>query len=138
MLVVDTYLKTSERKGIGLFSSQFIAKGSPYWIRNVQFDRIISSKDFLNLDQLQQDFIRKYAFKERSGNWYLCLDNGRFCNHSDMPNTENVFDAGGELLACIAILDIQADDEILCNYRDLCEHCKAELDFLDRRLNLID
>lgn len=125
MLVIATHLRQTLDAGIGLFASQFIAKGTTYWVRDTKFDLLISQKDFLNMKGLQREFVKTYAFKEKSGNWYLCTDNGKFSNHSSTPNTENIYNANRELVSCKASIDIHENDEILCDYFDFCEDYKA-------------
>lgn len=129
MLIVETYLAESYGKGIGLFSKKFIPQGSVYWVRNEKFDKISTKKEIDDYDSLQQGFIKTYGFLEATGNWYLCVDNARFSNHSDNPNTANNINKIGELISCIVIKDIHPGEEILCNYRDICQACIIDLGF---------
>ena len=129
MLIIDTFLGLTKEKGLGLFSNDFLKKGTTYWIRNEKFDKIIYP-DVLNcFHQLQQEFIIKYGFLEITGNWYLCTDNGKYCNHSDHPNTSNIYDANGLLLKCQTTTNIEKNSEILCNYKELCQSCRIVLPF---------
>jgi hypothetical protein len=129
MLTVETYLASVEGKGIGLFARSSISRGDTYWVRNTQFDKFIAPKEFETYTDLAKGFIRNYGFQEQSGMWYLCIDNARFVNHDPKPNTFNHFNADGELLKCTAIVDIEADGEILCDYRKTCITCEAEVGF---------
>lgn len=136
MLIIDTYLNDSQGKGFGLFSRNPILKGDVYWIRDLSFDRIFDPKQMQNFDSKTISFIQYYGFKEATGNWYLCVDNARFCNHSDKANTINEFDKKGELLRCIASKDIEAGEEIVCDYRKTCISCIDQLGFLDAEQRL--
>lgn len=131
MLLVDTYLDISPGKGIGLFSTKLIKAGTIYWKRSAIFDKISSPQDMSLIGELQRNFIITYGFLERTGNWYLCIDNARFSNHSDNPNTSNQINDVGELLTCTVLKDIQPNEEILCDYRDICQACIKDLGFVD-------
>ena len=134
MLIVETYLDKSEGKGIGLFSKNIIKEGHAYWIRNTSFDRLFTMGDVTNLGAQLFDFIKYYGFLEPTGNWYLCVDNARFCNHSMNANTINEFNSQLELQKCIASKDILPGEEILCDYRKTCITCVDELGFNDTEI----
>lgn len=129
MLVIETFLDISLGKGVGLFSKNLIKKGELYWIRSDTFDKINTPDNMASYYPLQIIFIKTYGFLEASGNWYLCIDNARFSNHSDYPNTINHINEKGELLSCSVSKDILPGEEILCDYRDICQSCVIELGF---------
>lgn len=129
MLIVDTYLKPSEGKGIGLFAKTDISKGMTWWIRNELFDKVITLAEIDTMNVLAASFIKTYGFLEPAGNWYLCIDNARFSNHSDSANTYNHITKNGKLVYCTATIDIKAGEEILCNYRELCLTCVSGVGF---------
>jgi|APLak6261682215_1056145.scaffolds.fasta_scaffold02099_4 hypothetical protein len=129
MLVVETYLSESRGKGIGIFAKYDIPKDSIWWIRNENFDKVITPGELHSYDELAKQFIKEYGFLEATGNWHLCIDNARFSNHSDLPNTFNNWNESGELVSCIAIKDIKAGEEILCDYKEICITCKENLGF---------
>ena len=84
MLLYETEVKPSLNKdlGLGLFTLVKIRKGAKYWVRNEDFDKIISFQQLNSLMQIAKDYIEKYGFQETARNWYLCGDNARFTNHS--------------------------------------------------------
>ncbi|HXA03069.1 MAG TPA: SET domain-containing protein [Cytophagaceae bacterium] len=129
MLIVETYLSQTESKGAGLFSKDLLPKGTTWWIRSQEFDKIALPVEFSSYTELAQSFIKEYGFLESTGNWYLCIDNARFCNHSDKPNSINEFNENGELISCITIKDVFPGEEILCDYRKTCITCKDNLGF---------
>jgi len=131
MLIVNTYLDMSEGKGVGLFAKELIPKGKIWWIRNEQFDKVIMESELASYAQLAANFIMTYGFHEPAGNWYLCIDNARFSNHSYIPNTFNKLNAKGELVFCTATKDIFPGEEILCNYKDICIASQIDLGFKD-------
>ncbi|QQL50260.1 SET domain-containing protein-lysine N-methyltransferase [Mucilaginibacter ginkgonis] len=130
MLIVETYLKEVSGKGIGLFASKLIPKNAVYWVRNTDFDKIISKTELRSYPALTSNFITNYGFQEQSGIWYLCMDNARFVNHSLNPNTFNRFNDTGELIECTTTKDILPNEEIVCNYRKTCITCDVDVDFV--------
>jgi SET domain-containing protein len=134
MLIVETYLAESSGKGIGLFAKNIIPKGTIWWIRNENFDKLINQEKLNSYDDLAIAFITNYGFLEPTQNWYLCIDNARFSNHSDVPNSINNLNTSGEIISCSAIKDIPADEEILCNYRETCLTCLNNLGFENEEL----
>lgn len=129
MLLIETYLKYSTGKGIGLFARNDIKAGSTYWIREENFDRVFDILDIKSLNKYAIEFIKKYGFQEINDNWYLCYDNDRYCNHDDFPNTTNHFDNNGLLISCTAKITIRANQEILCDYREICKTCYKGVNF---------
>lgn len=113
MLLVKTYLMSSNIHGIGLFSDQDIKKGEKIYQVD-GFTLRFDENEYQHYLKLNKDFVLKYFWK--SGNLYFCsLDNDRFMNHSDNPNTIKTEDA------TYAKIDIKKGEEITCNYNDFCE-----------------
>jgi uncharacterized protein len=129
MLTVETYLAESKGKGVGLFAKKPIPKGEAWWIRNEAFDKVTDQAIVESYPPLAKTFIKNYGFLEPTGRWYLCIDNARFSNHSDLPNSMNILNDKGEILSCIAFRDILEGEEILCDYRDTCITCANNLGF---------
>lgn len=104
MLLVRTYIAPSPIHGIGLFAAQPIAKGTTVWRLDKEFDRVFSPAALDVCDPTYKEFILRYGYKSKyTGSIVLCLDNGRFMNHSDRPTLLEVpyLDDG---------LDIAAED----------------------------
>lgn len=131
MLIVETYLNLSKGKRIGLFSKKLLPINTIWWFRNESFDKIISNNKMKFFKKPTRQFIVEYGFLEITQNWYICIDNARFSNHSDFPNSKNIFNEKGEIISCITTKIIQAGDEILCNYRETCLACSNTLGFID-------
>jgi uncharacterized protein len=129
MLFVETYIAPVEGKGIGLFARTKIGKGTIYWFRNENFDRLFTPEALATFPANVATYIQKHGFLEVTGNWYLCGDNARFTNHSKTPNFINHFDASGLVDYCFTDRDILAGEEILCNYFDTCQSCANGLPF---------
>jgi len=129
MLLADTYLDLSPGRGIGLFAGEAIPIGTKWWERKEEFDKLFLPDQINSLHILTISFIKTYGFLEPTGNWYLCIDNARFSNHSDFPNTANITNHNGELLYCIASRNIPIGHEIFCNYREICRSASQNLGF---------
>jgi SET domain-containing protein len=113
MLLFKTYIKESAipNAGMGCFAAEFIPKGSMLWFFNSEIDRLITPAQFATFTELEKDFLSMYCYMQR-GDYYLCVDNGRFFNHSAAPNT---FESPSEQ-ATFAAVDIQVGDEITSDY----------------------
>lgn len=130
MLLVQTYIDCTSHKGVGLFAHQFIPVGTKYWVRDENFDRLFTAEEKAILKLIASQYIEKYGFLEASGNWYLCNDNARFSNHSTAPNSKCHFDENGIVQYYTATKDIQEREEILLDYREVCQTCKDGVDFI--------
>lgn len=130
MLLVETFINCTSERGVGLFSKKFIPKGTIYWIRNESFDSVFSKKVMATMEKLAINYIKKYGFLEKSGNWYLCNDNDRFSNHSLHPNSKNHFDENGIVKYCTTLCNIATGEEILCDYTEICQTCISGVDFI--------
>jgi hypothetical protein len=113
MLLVKTTLKTSliPGAGLGCFAAEFITKGTVIWEFSQFIDRIFTEDEVKSMSDVTKQFINIYSYM-RNGLYYLCVDNGRFINHHDEPNT--IEDTTRE--ATIASKDINIGDEIVSNY----------------------
>lgn len=104
MLLVKTYVASSPIHGIGLFAAQFIPKGTIVWRLDKEFDRVFDQAALEVCNPVYREFVLRYGYKSKyTGSIVLCLDNGRFMNHSDNPSLIEVphLDDG---------LDIAAED----------------------------
>lgn len=113
MMLVRTYLSNSTIEGVGIFAAEPIKAGDVIWCLEPKFDVFFTEEDIEKLPPHMQDFIARYCYPHlrKPGVWVLELDNGRFMNHSERPNTDfTEFETG------YAIRDIAAGEEITCNY----------------------
>lgn len=117
MLLIKTYLKEVSGKGIGLFASEKIPKNKIWHKDETEFDKVYT-RLFVEANGLK-DFFDIYAtYNSVEETYYLCSDNARFVNHSYKPNTKYDKVAGN----CIALVDIEIDEEITCDYREICDY----------------
>lgn len=119
MLKVKTILKESSIHGIGLFADQLIPKDTIIFEED-EFTIKFSQNDIINFTPTQMAFINTYCYV-RNGLWYCSIDNDRFTNHSDNPN---VYETE---TATWALRDIQKGEEILTDYRSICDDYTIEL-----------
>ena len=115
MMLVPTYVAPSSIEGIGIFAAEPIAAGTLIWRLEPQLDRLVTRAEAAGLSEVFRAFVERYSYPYPHDPERLIveLDNGRFMNHSDVPNT--IFsdpDAGFTLRA------IEAGEELTCNYAE--------------------
>ena len=113
MLNIKTYIDKSTIPGAGLgcFAGEDIKEGTLIWEFNPLMDRIYTKACLSKMSELEIDFINTYAYSH-NGLYILCIDNGRFFNHSEEPNTLDPADQ----YCSYAKRDIKKGEEILSNY----------------------
>jgi SET domain-containing protein len=100
-----------------------VKDGAAVWKYVEGFDCEI--RDWSNLPQVALDFLDKYAVFQH-GYCTMNNDDGRFYNHSDDPNTAWNEERNAE----VAIKDIEAGEEITCDYGEWGD----DLSFLTAKL----
>lgn len=93
MLLVKTAVKPSLIAGMGLFADQDIKKGDIIWKYTPETCNLFSQEQFQVLlnsfHKTEKELIRyylTYSYHQKFLNGVvLCLDNGRFVNHSNEP-----------------------------------------------------
>ena len=114
MLLVKTKIKESPIHGIGLFADEFIPEGTIIF-KQSSFTKEFTKEEYEAFPQLQKDFLNHYCYF-LGGVWKCSLDNDRFMNHSDNPNTIEV-----DNFTTIASIDINAGDELTTDYSKIEE-----------------
>ncbi|MEZ4849786.1 MAG: SET domain-containing protein [Bacteroidia bacterium] len=100
----------NEQIGHGVVATQLIPAGTIVWTMD-QLDRIIDPSEFLGKEDLYEELLDTYCYKNHEGKYVLCWDYSKYMNHSFRPNTISTayyFD--------IAIRDIQKGEEVTCDY----------------------
>jgi uncharacterized protein len=115
MLLVPNYVGPSAIEGVGVFAAAPIAKGTVIWSFDERFDQVLSPGEIAALGSEQRGFVDRYGYSHtlRPELTILELDNGRFMNHSDSPNTQFTDPHIGW-----TIRDIAEGEEITCNYAE--------------------
>lgn len=118
MLLVNTYIAASSIEGVGVFAARPIAAGEIIWRPDPDFDMLVSMEKYASAPSHLRELLDRYAYPSPVKPGYLVYetDNGRFMNHSEMPNTD--FSRLGE---GTALRDIAAGEEITCDYREFYE-----------------
>lgn len=115
MFVITTYIAKSAIEGVGVFTAEPLKKGQVISKFEPQFDRLVPKKDYLEAPPHLKALLDRYAFPHPEKPEFVVyeVDNSRFMNHSDAPNTDySDFSAGR------ALRDIAAGEELTCNYND--------------------
>jgi len=115
MLLVETYVAASGIEGVGVFAATPIKKGTLIWQLAPEFDRLIPADTYGDLPEALQRLLDRYAYPSPDRPGYLVyeVDNGRFMNHADKPNTDFSKHGGGW-----AARDIAAGEELTCDYAE--------------------
>lgn len=90
MLLIPAYVAPSPIEGVGLFAGEDIPAGTTIWRFDPLFDRLFSPDEVAALDPVQQAYVERYGYSHQENRQMTVLeaDNGRFMNHSEMPNTD--------------------------------------------------
>jgi SET domain-containing protein len=119
-MMYKTYVAASNIHGLGLFAGESIPKNSLFW----KHDHIVDG--WLDLDSVSGKYGYSSVFVEHI-NYFYCYDrsldlyikhadNIIFANHSDKPNLTSP-----TKYLHISNKDIEVDEEITLNYRDICD-----------------
>jgi len=120
MFLVKTSVKPSKIEGLGLFADEEIPKGTIIWEFDPKFDLIFSEEEVNKMSEIQQNLIHHFAyFSKRLRKYVYCVDDTRFMNHSNTPNTDSVSFLGKQENCDVANRDIKIGEEITINYRDI-------------------
>lgn len=119
MLIIDTILKETTNKGIGLFTNEDLNKDKVISITSKIFNKFYTYKCYNKMNKVNKIFLDTYGIFKDNG-IYLDLDNLRFMNHSNDPNIQ-FNDRFG-----FAMKNIKKGEELTCNYIEL----EGKLDFI--------
>ena len=120
MLLVKTRIGPSNiaGAGTGLFADQFIQKGTITWRFNPGFDLRLDEDYPASLPEIAREFFYRYAAQDpKTKKYTLCLDNARFYNHSDTPNTCAMGSEVSSDEQDVALRDIEPGEELTIDYR---------------------
>jgi SET domain-containing protein len=128
MLMVKTRLAPSAIEGIGLFATENIKAGTVTWRFMPGFDLLFTGEQIVALPEpARAELINHTYVDPATGRHVLCLDNARFMNHADDPNTRGVHLAGAIEGYDLATRDINAGEELTCDYRQFDAAFKAKI-----------
>jgi uncharacterized protein len=112
MFLVPTYLGPSSIEGLGVFTPNFIPAGTVLWQFHPGVDWRLRGEEVGQLPESCRGQFRMWSYIDEAGMHVFCGDNAKFMNHSDAPNCD---DQGDE--HTVALRDIQAGEELTCDYR---------------------
>ncbi|HEY0626901.1 MAG TPA: SET domain-containing protein [Allosphingosinicella sp.] len=115
MMLIPTYVAPSKIEGVGVFAAEDVSEGAQIWELAPSLDRLIHKDEVAGLPPPLQDFVERYSYPYPHDPDQLIveIDNGRFMNHSEHPNTRfDDPDAGFTRRA------IKAGEELTCNYAE--------------------
>ena len=118
MLLIKTYIASSAIEGVGVFAAQPIAKGAVIWHTDRTFDMLVSLATYRSAEGYLKELLDRYAYPSPDKPGFLVyeVDNGRFMNHAEQPNTDfSAFGVG------TALVEIHIDEELTCDYRQFYE-----------------
>ena len=118
MLLVKTAVKLSNIHGLGLFAAEFIAKETCIWQLTHGFDLVVPREAIEALPEPSRIQMKKYSYVNmETGLFVICMDDARYTNHSNMPNTREIHHSRDFPERSIALRDILPGEEITCDYR---------------------
>jgi uncharacterized protein len=128
MLLVRTRLGPSLIAGTGLFAAEPIKAGTVTWRFLAGFDQLFTTGQIRDLPEVARQSLETYTYLHgASGLLIYCLDNARFMNHADDPNTAGVHAANAIEGYDIAIRDIEEGEELTCDYRSFDAHFERKI-----------
>ena len=112
VLFIKTTIGVSQIHGIGLFTAEFIQKGTITWQYHSDLDPAYSEEDILQMPNAARASFFKYAYYDKNLERYiLCSDDQRFINHE--ANSPNIRSTPRQ---DVAARDIEAGEELVCDY----------------------
>lgn len=111
MFKVPTYLAPSPIHGTGVYTAVPIPAGTVIWQYDSPVDWEILPAEMASIPEPYQSRLRHFSYLDERGIYILCGDNAKFMNHSSEPNCDD----GG--LTTVAARDIEAHEELTCDYR---------------------
>lgn len=113
MLIVPTYLEKSAIHGFGVFAKAFISQGTKVWEFHDKLDIRFTPEEFARLPESTRVELEWHMYEpEEGGSYYYEATMGKYMNHSREPNVDYSTIGVG-----IATRDIQAGEELTCDYR---------------------
>ena len=116
-MYVKTKVAISNIHGLGVFADQFIPAGTTIWKYTPGFDQKFTRNQILRLPKTAQIYLAVYAYlSKKSGLYVFPVDNGKYFNHSETPNTYSHYHHGEGEVVTRAVTDIWLGDELTDNY----------------------
>lgn len=118
MMLIKTRVRPSAIHGLGLFTAEFVARGTPIWRFQPGFDHDFAPEQAAGLPRGAQEHLRWFGFVSMAdGHIILSGDHACFMNHAATPNT-GAPPAAAPPVTTVARRDLAAGEEITCDYYD--------------------
>lgn len=119
-MLIPTRLGPSPIHGLGLFTEEPVAAGTPMWRFDPRIDRIIAPGDAVLTDypSIARMAESHGCVIDEEGSVLLLGDDSRFVNHADEPVMGRAESDDWRVFR--ALRDIAAGEELTCNYEDIC------------------
>ena len=123
MLKEYAEVRLSPIEGYGVFAKKPIPKGTVWWkvesgeyitIDEVQFKNLILSENTPKIKDLIDTILTYSFYDEDIDRMIFCLDNGRYVNHSDNPNSKAY--SLNDSYWSVTTKDIEENEEITEDY----------------------
>lgn len=96
--------------GYGVVATKCIPAGTITWVLD-KLDREFSPKEVDEMEQVYQDILNTYTYRNNKGNFVLCWDHGKYVNHSFEANClSTAYDFE------VAIRDIEVGEQLTDDY----------------------
>ncbi len=116
MMIVKNYVAPSQIHGVGLFAGENIEKDQIIFVLTPGVDVVMTSEDIETFGGEFSRFMSVYSYKDiKSSEITISLDNARFMNHHNYPNTLWTYIFGW------AARDIRKGEELTCDYNSFWE-----------------
>jgi len=117
VLTIKAVRRESPIAGTGLFAAEPIAQGAVIWRATPVSVLILSQEAVRALPDDERAFVEWFGYIWH-GAWNINVDDAKFMNHSEAPNTVNAPDGSDVTLAA---RDIDVGEELTCDYRTFHE-----------------
>jgi len=132
MILIPHYVASSAIAGAGLFTAVDLEEGTEIYRADPRFLMIIRDDEIAALPPAVRQTVRKYSYRGKGEHRlqdavYYCVDDSRFMNHADAPNTRPIGD--GEVY--VTTSRIPAHTELTCDYSAFSELADCCFDFAE-------
>ena len=140
MLLIKTKIGPSPIHGIGLFSDEFVPRGTLLWRFTPCFDLKFTREQILDFPEILQIYLYRHSWKSKDTSLYIfSSDDAKYFNHSLAPNTISLHRDDEEEVITIATRDIQIGEELTDNYFSEADHGDGNvLEEIAKKYNLPD
>jgi SET domain-containing protein len=117
MLEIPVTVECSPIRGLGVFATQRVERGTVIWRFTPGFDLDVDAALLDALHPWQRERLLHYGYIDaRLKRYILGCDDARFINHSTQPNLAPDFARGAPYGIDVALRDIEPGEELTIDY----------------------